>query len=61
MNFQMAGQLLVCSGCDRKILIERALIGVSHTATTIATCWDCLGLESQEKAKTMYKLEETVS
>lgn len=34
---------LMCSKCGRKILVEAFLIGVSHTASTTATCAECIG------------------
>lgn len=31
-----------CSYCGRKILVEQILDGVSHTATILASCKECL-------------------
>lgn len=44
----------VCSKCGRKILVEKILIGVSHTTHTQAMCLDCLiekGVDEDFKEK----------
>ena len=56
-EFPVVGKLACCHKCGRKILVERALIGVNHTLDVIATCWECLDEETQEKAKDTYKLK----
>lgn len=57
-NLPAVGDLVKCSNCGRKILVERGLIGVNHTIFTKATCWQCLDSKTREKAKKMYRLEE---
>ena len=34
----MVGKLLKCGKCQREILVEDVLIGVSHTVATLVTC-----------------------
>lgn len=41
----VTGRVVECSECGRKFLIERALIGVDHTAGIIVTCLECLDEE----------------
>lgn len=50
-------KLLKCSKCQRRILVEDALKGVSHTIITSVTCWDCLPKESQTKLKKNYNIK----
>ena len=55
-EFPVVGNLAECGKCGRKILVERALIGVNHTMSTIATCWECLKPETQKEAREIYQL-----
>jgi len=50
-TFPMTGSLLECQNCKRKILVERAINGVSHTVATFVNCWDCLDADAKNKAK----------
>lgn len=34
---------LECKVCGRKVLVERFMIGVSHTTSINVTCADCIG------------------
>jgi hypothetical protein len=36
--------MMECVKCKRKILVERFLIGVSHTSNIVVTCAECLGV-----------------
>lgn len=56
-EFPVVGRIVECSKCKRKILVERILIGVNHTYTTVVTCWECLDLERQKWAAERYKLK----
>lgn len=56
----MIGTIKKCSVCGRKILVERELIGIDHTAGMLVTCWDCLNEEQKKKAKELYGIEEEV-
>lgn len=47
-----------CGKCSRKMLVERHLIGVNHTAAMAVTCWECLDENAQKAALTLYKLDE---
>ena len=54
MNRQYTYTKAECPHCGRKILVERTLVGVSHTAGVYATCLDCLmkkGLSEEYKKK----------
>jgi|GEM_PF-2574353 len=57
LKFPVVGKLVKCSKCDRRILVERGLIGVDHTIGIYVTCWDCLESEGQKKVKERYDLE----
>ncbi len=59
IKLPVVGDLLKCSVCKRKTLIERGLIGTNHTNGIFVTCWDCLTEEQKEKAKEKYKLKRT--
>lgn len=56
-KLDVSGQLVQCSKCGRRILVERPLIGVNHTAKVIATCWDCLDNEAKKRAGELYYIE----
>lgn len=58
INLPSVGDLVKCSGCGRRILVERGLIGVSHTISITVTCWQCLDSKTKERAKKRYHLEE---
>ena len=49
-NDRKLGQLVKCEKCGRKILVERALLGVNHTLDIKATCWECLTSKAKGKA-----------
>ncbi|MEW6606942.1 MAG: hypothetical protein AB1414_05740 [bacterium] len=56
-KFPVVGRLVECNNCKRKILVEYGLIGVDHCLGVIATCWECLDKEIQNKAVDMYQLK----
>lgn len=58
MKFPIVGQLLKCSGCGRKILIERTVNGSDHTIEITAICWNCLSEGPKEYARFQYQLKE---
>lgn len=41
-NIGLMGYLLQCPVCNRKIIVETALIGANHNASVFATCAECL-------------------
>jgi hypothetical protein len=53
----MTGKLLACSKCQKKILVERGLIGVDHTVALTATCWECLTEDQQITARERYQID----
>ena len=55
-NIDVVGQLLNCRKCQRKILVEEGLVGVSHTVTKGVICWDCLTKGQQANAKKLYSI-----
>ena len=55
-GFESTGTVKKCGKCERKIFVERVLIGVDHTANMAANCWDCLPRENKEKAFEMYSI-----
>jgi len=54
----MVGKLLKCGKCQREILVEDVLIGVSHTVATLVTCWGCLTDEQKAEAGERHKLDD---
>jgi hypothetical protein len=57
IEFPVVGRLVECGKCKRKILVERALMGVDHTLNLFATCWDCLKEERKDWARKRYGLK----
>ena len=58
MNFETAITIKECSKCNRKILIERSLFGISHTASIGIVCWDCLSDKEKKKVEDYIKKEK---
>jgi len=56
--FEEVGTLKGCPRCGRKILVERSLLGVCHTADIDVICWDCLTKVEKEKAIENYGVEK---
>lgn len=56
----VVGQIVHCRKCERKLLVERALIGTNHTVDTHVTCWDCLDKATQARAQQLYHLHVNV-
>jgi hypothetical protein len=54
----MSGRLIACSKCNRKILVERGLIGTDHTVALMAACWECLTEDEQNTARARYKIDQ---
>lgn len=52
----LTGELVECQICGRSMLVERALIGASHTVSMIVNCWDCLSPDIKKKAKDAYEI-----
>ena len=51
------GEVVRCSKCGRKVLIEQILVGIDHTSETMAVCWDCLDDQAKERAKELYHIK----
>ena len=56
MLLPQVGEVTSCGKCERKFLVERLLIGVSHTAGTYVTCWDCIDEETRQRVTARYQL-----
>jgi len=47
----VAGELVECSKCRRKILVNMGLIGISHTVNITVDCLDCLEVNATFREK----------
>ena len=55
----VAGKLLKCNSCKKKILVEKVLMGIDHDAGIYVTCWGCLPIKSQQCATDKYQLDSS--
>ena len=53
LDLHYSKHLLECTKCNRKILVEEGLCGVSHTVWIHATCAECLGKIDPHFKRTM--------
>ena len=62
-SFPVMGYLVECreKGCGRKILVEEALAGTSHTVSVAVRCWEHLSEELKREVTAAYHLKNTGS
>lgn len=51
------GRLSKCMACEKPLLVEQFLFGVSHTDAIHVTCWDCLTEGQKREAVKRYGVE----
>ena len=57
----IAGEIVECRKCGRRLLVERVLMGTDHTMAIHIICWDCLDDGGEEKVKEFYHFNKIES
>ena len=55
-NIPVVGSLCECPKCNRKVLVEQALIGINHCIGIFVVCWECLSEEKRKEISQKYKI-----